>query len=114
MTAAGRPLIGHNCATDLQLLFHQLVRPLPAEYAAFKRELHQLFPVLFDTKQMAAAEAKRRRPRQVEAGANLERLFAALAQDKPDTKQRLVPPRVLLAEESARYRTFSLICDFHL
>jgi poly(A)-specific ribonuclease len=100
IAAAGRPLIGHNCFTDLQLIFHQFVRPLPTDYAAYKRELHALFPVIFDTKQMAAAEAKRR-PRQLEAGVNLERLFAALAHCKPDAKQTC-PLSLELTEECAR------------
>ena len=102
IAAAKRFLIGHNCGTDLQLIFRQFIGDVPADYSVFKAELHQLLPVLFDTKHMAAAEAKRR-PRQVEAGMNLARLYEALMQqgDRDDDKQSCAPS-VELTEECAR------------
>jgi poly(A)-specific ribonuclease len=101
LSAADRPLVGHNCATDLQLLFGQFVGPPPWDYAEYKQQLHDWLPVLFDTKHMAAAEAKRR-PRRLESGANLERLYTALTKDSTETA-RPWPPTVQLAKECSRY-----------
>ena len=35
---------------DLIKIFHQFCEPLPAKYRDFKTKLHQLFPIIFDTK----------------------------------------------------------------
>ncbi|XP_064613331.1 poly(A)-specific ribonuclease PNLDC1-like [Liolophura sinensis] len=45
-----KPLIGHNMLMDLMFLFDKFYNPLPDSYGAFKKQLHELFPVLFDTK----------------------------------------------------------------
>lgn len=45
-----KPLVGHNNFTDLILIYEKFHKPLPESYAAFKEELHYLFPVVFDTK----------------------------------------------------------------
>jgi hypothetical protein len=102
LAAAKRPLIGHNCMTDLHLLFGQFVGPLPAVYAEFKERLHRLLPVVFDTKHMAAVEGKKR-PRQLDAGANLERLYAALTQTGSVGAAGSWPPSVEFAEDCSRY-----------
>ncbi|XP_071479851.1 poly(A)-specific ribonuclease PNLDC1-like [Diadema antillarum] len=48
-----KPLIGHNLLTDLLLMFQKFQNPLPGSYATFKREIHQLFPKVYDTKFLA-------------------------------------------------------------
>jgi poly(A)-specific ribonuclease len=101
LTATQRPVIGHNCITDLQLMFGQFIGPVPINYATFKQELHALFPALYDTKHMAASMGKRL-PKKLETGANLQRLYAALGQDCVDAAG-LKPPTVQLTEESSRY-----------
>ena len=35
---------------DLIKIFHQFCEPLPAKYGDFKTKLHELFPIIFDTK----------------------------------------------------------------
>ncbi len=101
LAATQRPVVGHNCITDLQLIFGQFVGPVPINYATFKQELHALFPALYDTKHMAASMGKRL-PKRLETGANLQRLYAALGQDCVDAAG-LKPPTVQLTEESSRY-----------
>ena len=47
---SGKPLIGHNCFLDLIKLFHQFFNHLPVKYKDFKKQIHHLFPIIFDTK----------------------------------------------------------------
>jgi poly(A)-specific ribonuclease len=47
------PLIGHNCMYDLVYLYNQFVAPLPDSYKEFAAEFHSLFPICFDTKNLA-------------------------------------------------------------
>ncbi len=109
LTATQRPVVGHNCITDLQLMFGQFIEPVPINYATFKQELHALFPALYDTKHMAASMGKRL-PKRLETGANLQRLYAALGQDCVDAAG-LKPPTVQLTEESSRYCQFTKLQD---
>lgn len=45
-----KPIIGHNILTDLALLVNSFDGPLPHSYTKFKSLLHNLFPVVYDTK----------------------------------------------------------------
>ena len=45
-----KPLVGHNCYMDLLMMFDKFYHCLPEDYDAFKNELHNLFPLVFDTK----------------------------------------------------------------
>ena len=45
-----KPLIGHNCLLDLIKIYHQFFSLLPLQYKEFKTHIHELFPVIFDTK----------------------------------------------------------------
>jgi hypothetical protein len=102
LSSTQRPVVGHNCITDLQLIFGQFVGPVPINYATFKQELHALFPALYDTKHMAASMGKRL-PKRLETGANLQRLYAALQVPDCVDAAGLKPPTVQLTEESSRY-----------
>ena len=50
ISESGKPLIGHNCFLDLVKLFHQFFNHLPVKYKDFKKQIHHLFPIIFDTK----------------------------------------------------------------
>ncbi|KRT86447.1 hypothetical protein AMK59_1834, partial [Oryctes borbonicus] len=45
-----KPIIGHNLLTDLMIMYHRFENPLPKSYNQFKKEIHNLFPTIFDTK----------------------------------------------------------------
>jgi len=47
-----KPVVGHNFMKDLIMLYKQFWGPLPESYATFKRNLHNLFPVVYDTKHL--------------------------------------------------------------
>eukprot|EP00112_Aurelia_sp_Birch-Aquarium-sp1_P016252 Seg367.2 transcript_id=Seg367.2/GoldUCD/mRNA.D3Y31 product="Pre-piRNA 3'-exonuclease trimmer" protein_id=Seg367.2/GoldUCD/D3Y31 len=48
-----KPIVGHNCLTDLGFIFDKFHKSLPESYNDFKRELHELFPRIYDTKNLS-------------------------------------------------------------
>ncbi|KAG1701245.1 Poly(A)-specific ribonuclease PNLDC1 [Nymphon striatum] len=58
MVEAKKPLVGHNFLTDLMIFYNQFHKPLPANYKTFKKELHNLFPDLYDTKHLVVKYRK--------------------------------------------------------
>ncbi|NWQ77517.1 PNDC1 ribonuclease, partial [Columbina picui] len=50
LVKAKKPLVGHNMLMDLMHLHNKFYKPLPESYEEFKRNIHNLFPVLIDTK----------------------------------------------------------------
>ncbi|KAM9196761.1 poly(A)-specific ribonuclease PNLDC1 [Mergus octosetaceus] len=50
LVKAKKPLVGHNMFMDLCHLHDKFYKPLPERYEEFKRNIHNLFPVLIDTK----------------------------------------------------------------
>ncbi|KFO30369.1 Poly(A)-specific ribonuclease PARN-like domain-containing protein 1 [Fukomys damarensis] len=50
LVQAQKPLVGHNMMMDLLHLHEKFFRPLPESYDQFKQNIHNLFPVLIDTK----------------------------------------------------------------
>lgn len=45
-----KPIVGHNLLLDLIMIYKQFVKPLPSSYEEFKKEIHEIFPVIYDTK----------------------------------------------------------------
>ncbi|XP_076976882.1 poly(A)-specific ribonuclease PNLDC1 isoform X2 [Tamandua tetradactyla] len=50
LAKAQKPLVGHNMMMDLLHLHEKFFRPLPESYDQFKLNIHNLFPILIDTK----------------------------------------------------------------
>ncbi|XP_043260056.1 pre-piRNA 3'-exonuclease trimmer-like [Colletes gigas] len=50
LTTTKKPMIGHNILLDLMFIHQQFYRPLPNEYIQFKKNIHALFPQIYDTK----------------------------------------------------------------
>ncbi|XP_065055422.1 pre-piRNA 3'-exonuclease trimmer-like [Rhopilema esculentum] len=53
ISSSRKPIVGHNCLTDLLFMFEKFHKSLPDNYKDFKKELHNLFPVIFDTKMIS-------------------------------------------------------------
>ncbi|KAI9012738.1 ribonuclease H-like domain-containing protein [Gaertneriomyces semiglobifer] len=47
---AKKPIVGHNMMLDLLQTYHQFHSWLPQELSTFKKNVHRLFPQIFDTK----------------------------------------------------------------
>jgi poly(A)-specific ribonuclease len=45
-----KPLIGHNCYSDLLFIYNSLIANLPNELTKFKHVLHSKLPEIYDTK----------------------------------------------------------------
>ncbi|KAM7027906.1 poly(A)-specific ribonuclease PNLDC1 [Passerculus sandwichensis] len=54
-----KPLVGHNMLMDLMHLHDKFYRPLPESYEEFKRNIHNLFPVIIDTKTVIKSMQKK-------------------------------------------------------
>ncbi|XP_068085004.1 pre-piRNA 3'-exonuclease trimmer [Anabrus simplex] len=54
-----KPIIGHNMLLDLMMMYNQFYEPLPSHYSTFKKNINQLFPVIYDTK-FISSELKRK------------------------------------------------------
>ncbi|NXD76651.1 PNDC1 ribonuclease, partial [Halcyon senegalensis] len=50
LVKAKKPLVGHNMLMDLMHLHEKFYKPLPESYEEFKKNIHNLFPVIIDTK----------------------------------------------------------------
>lgn len=50
MEKVKKPLVFHNALSDLLIFFHQFLDPLPTRYESFKHSVHQMFPIVYDTK----------------------------------------------------------------
>ncbi|GIY88383.1 poly(A)-specific ribonuclease PNLDC1 [Caerostris extrusa] len=44
------PIVGHNLLMDLMLFYQHFYQDLPGSYKIFKSKLHNLFPVIYDTR----------------------------------------------------------------
>lgn len=53
MTTLKKPLIGHNLLHDILLMYENFEEPLPVPYSKFKKNISQMFPVIFDTRIIA-------------------------------------------------------------
>ena len=48
-----KPVIGHNCLSDIMRIYQCFVDELPKSYKQFKKVIHATFPEVYDTKHMA-------------------------------------------------------------
>lgn len=47
------PIVGHNCLLDLCHFFQKFIGPCPPKWLDFRSTLHELFPLIVDTKHIA-------------------------------------------------------------
>lgn len=48
-----KPLVGHNCLSDMIRIYQNFIDELPIKYNAFKAAIHAVFPLIYDTKRIA-------------------------------------------------------------
>lgn len=104
LSESGKPIVGHNCLIDLLRIFRQFESDLPTNYQMFKQKIHQLFPIIFDTKNICMDIKKRvgRKQPKLEkllASSNLNNLFKELTE-----KSKLAhAPRLHIPQGFSRY-----------
>ncbi|NXN21313.1 PNDC1 ribonuclease, partial [Nycticryphes semicollaris] len=98
LVKAKKPLVGHNMLMDLMHLHDKFYKPLPESYEEFKRNIHNLFPVLIDTKTVTKSIWKKFSfPRVF----NLLELYEALCSNlNPEDS---TCPVIALASDCSRY-----------
>ncbi|XP_006152306.1 poly(A)-specific ribonuclease PNLDC1 [Tupaia chinensis] len=83
LVKAQKPLVGHNMMMDLLHLHEKFFRPLPESYDQFKQNIHHLFPVLIDTKNVTKDVWKELNFPRV---SNLSEVYEVLSSDLNPTK----------------------------
>ncbi|KAF6115583.1 PARN like, ribonuclease domain containing 1 [Phyllostomus discolor] len=98
LVKAQKPLVGHNMMMDLLHLHEKFFRPLPESYHQFKRNIHRLFPVLIDTKNVTKDIWKELNFPRV---SNLSEVYEVLNSDLNPTKNS--GPVIIHASECEKY-----------
>ncbi|XP_067667980.1 pre-piRNA 3'-exonuclease trimmer-like [Haliotis asinina] len=103
LTECKKPLIGHNMLMDLMFMYDKFFQPLPCKYQDFKNSLHQLFPIIYDTKHMAFSLRKELEDKTLVESTSLQRLYSSL--DSTQGKQKvLFSPEIQHGAGYDRYR----------
>jgi len=50
-----KPIVGHNCFLDLLFIYQAFYGQLPDKCTKYKKKLHEIFPLIYDTKFIASA-----------------------------------------------------------
>ncbi|CAK9831519.1 Pre-piRNA 3'-exonuclease trimmer [Anthophora retusa] len=53
LSSCKKPIVGHNMLLDLMFIYQQFYKPLPDSYKEFKKNIHSLFPQIYDTKYLS-------------------------------------------------------------
>uniref|UniRef100_A0A663E5H0 Poly(A)-specific ribonuclease PNLDC1 n=1 Tax=Aquila chrysaetos chrysaetos TaxID=223781 RepID=A0A663E5H0_AQUCH len=97
LVKAKKPLVGHNMLMDLMHLHDKFYKPLPESYEEFKRNIHNLFPVLIDTKTITKSIWKKC---QFPPVSNLLEVYATLCSKDPKDP---TCPVIALASDCSKY-----------
>ncbi|KAF8768045.1 Poly(A)-specific ribonuclease PNLDC1 like protein [Argiope bruennichi] len=89
-----KPIVGHNLLMDLMLLYHNFHQNLPATYDKFKKELHSVFPVIYDTKHIWLNIREVQEFKRFAANSALTALYELL-KSPPDYLNTLYSPGIL-------------------
>ncbi|KAM9019194.1 poly(A)-specific ribonuclease PNLDC1 isoform 4-T4 [Ara ararauna] len=98
LVQAKKPLVGHNMLMDLMHLHDKFYKPLPESYEEFKGNIHNLFPVLIDTKTVTKSIWKKC---QFPLRSSLLEVYAVLCSNL-NPKDSMCP-KIALASECSRY-----------
>ncbi|RNF02084.1 ribonuclease [Trypanosoma rangeli] len=55
LTKCKKPIVGHNFFLDIMFMMHMHEAELPMKYEEFKKQVHALFPCIYDTKTLSKA-----------------------------------------------------------
>ncbi|KAK7475651.1 hypothetical protein BaRGS_00033077 [Batillaria attramentaria] len=99
-----KPLVGHNMLMDLLFLYDKFFQPLPADYNTFKRNLHDLFPRIYDTKHISFSMRKMLEAITGTFSTNLVQLYRILDSERATISTRFMP-KVTHAKGFERYKS---------
>ncbi|KAL4714556.1 hypothetical protein ACJJTC_006602 [Scirpophaga incertulas] len=87
-----KPMVGHNLFLDTLLLHNQFIGPLPKKYSVFKKNIHEIFPTIFDTKFISLDMAKKLTFDEVWKSNTLQILYEFFAEGKCKKLEKAVNP----------------------
>ena len=103
-----KPIVGHNCFLDIMKIYHQFYKKLPASYYQFKKDIHEAFPAVYDTKFLSYE--LRRRLEDVDSklslplmSTRLSTLFNSLSEENMRTVDLMYAPIITHAEGFEKY-----------
>ncbi|XP_033627523.1 poly(A)-specific ribonuclease PNLDC1-like [Asterias rubens] len=103
LSESKKPLIGHNLLTDLLFLHAKFHKPLPEKLNDFKRNIHELFPHIFDTKHLILKIRKELEERGLSLSiTSLEQVYRNLHSHRGKYLV-LYSPDIVLADNALRY-----------
>eukprot|EP00794_Sanderia_malayensis_P013964 gene13964-15421_t len=79
ISKAQKPIVGHNCLTDLLFICEKFHKPLPDLYTDFKSQLQDLFKEIYDTKHISMSLRRTEREAALFNETCLEDLHAMLS-----------------------------------
>ncbi|CAL1276681.1 unnamed protein product [Larinioides sclopetarius] len=89
-----KPIVGHNILMDLMLLYQNFHQNLPDSYDKFKKELHSIFPIIYDTKHIWININQVRTLKRLNANSGLTTLYE-LFKNPPGQLKTLYSPCIL-------------------
>ena len=78
------PIIGHNIYYDMMFLYDKLIGDLPDDFYTFKKQIHEYFPYIFDTKYISTILTKKYKKCNIEK-TNLDNVYKTVIKNKYDT-----------------------------
>ena len=111
LVTARKPIVGHNMLTDLLFMMDKFHMPLPEDYNLFKKELHSIFPTIFDTKHIHNSMRKQLESQGVIFARSLEDLYNILTSTQV-MNMTLLQPKILRQMENSEGTV--ILCDFFI
>jgi len=78
------PIIGHNIYYDMMFLYDKLIGDLPDDFYTFKKQIHEYFPYIYDTKYISTILTKKYKKCNIEK-TNLDNVYKTIIKNKYDT-----------------------------
>ena len=78
------PIIGHNIYYDMMFLYDKLIGDLPNDFYTFKKQIHEYFPYIYDTKYISTILTKKYKKCNIEK-TNLDNVYKTVIKNKYDT-----------------------------
>ncbi|RUS84255.1 hypothetical protein EGW08_008007 [Elysia chlorotica] len=119
LTKVTAPIVGHNLLMDLIFMYEKFHKPLPECYFQFKKDIHKLFPNIFDTKHIGHCLRNRLEHLNLQPARDLQDLYNIL-HSKSVMNMTLLQPSVVRAcsdemkeqVHQAGYDAFLCGCSF--
>ena len=77
------PIIGHNIYYDMMFLFDKLIGDLPKDFYSFKKQIHEYFPIIYDTKYISTVLTKEYKKCNIEK-TSLDNVYRTILKDRFD------------------------------